>query len=371
LKHKHSFAVVVLWVSVLSNSPATALAAIQYKAVDVATLPGMPPAQPNSGTAAYDVNNSGQLTGFSYSRTPNGTVAFRYDGTYQQFGAFGYNQQNTSALRGTAINGSGQVTGVTNFGNETHAFVYDGTVHDLGTLGGKSSHGADINTLGQVVGHASLLGDSVTHAFFYDGAMHDLGTLGGGNGSVATAINDYGQIVGSAQFPGNIQHAFLYDGTMHDLGTLGGTNSWAVGINNQGQIVGNAQVAGGAYHAFLYDGTMHDLGSLGGGVAVDAINNHGQVVGGSGVPAGGGSHAYLYDHGVMVDLNSLVNLPLGVTLIEGLAINDAGQILALTSVPNDTQYHTFLLTPVPEPSSLVLGVMASVAMVAVALRRAR
>ena len=65
----------------------------------------------------------------------------------------------------------------------------------LGTLGGRMSWAADINSSNQVVGGAWQPGGSVfnrdEHAFSWEnGAMTALGTLGGW--SVACAINDAG-----------------------------------------------------------------------------------------------------------------------------------------------------------------------------------
>ena len=80
---------------------------------------------------------------------------------------------------------------------------------------------------------------SQTHAFLYsNGTMTDLGTLGGLS-SDPYDINDNGQVVGFAELTDGQQHAFLYsNGIMTDLGALGGTFSCAYSINNNGQVVG-------------------------------------------------------------------------------------------------------------------------------------
>src|SRR5213080_1236416 len=95
-----------------------------------------------------------------------------------------------------------------------------------------------------------------------NGSMSDIGTLGG-DAAEAWDINDAGQIVGDSEAFG-LSHAFLWqDGTMTDLGTLGGIRglSGAYGINEAGQVVGYSYTQSyGMEHAFLWqDGVMTDL----------------------------------------------------------------------------------------------------------------
>jgi probable HAF family extracellular repeat protein len=123
--------------------------------------------------------------------------------------------------------------------------VLNGTVTDLGTLGGTISIGNAINGSGIVTGEASTINDAAGHAFLYDGTMHDLGTLGGTN-SDGTGINGSGQIVGYSDTTGDAaHHAFLYDAVhgMVDLNTLiNPTSGWVLNqanaINASGQITG-------------------------------------------------------------------------------------------------------------------------------------
>src|SRR5262249_15979481 len=132
--------------------------------------------------------------------------------------------------QGFSINASGHVTGEADItGNHGfHAFLYDGTMHDLGTLGSNTSIAYGINANDHVTGYSSSSSVffSPEHAFLYDGVIHDIGTLPSGSSSDAYDINDNGHVVGVSSL-GNGDHAFLYDGTMHDLGTLGGENSYA------------------------------------------------------------------------------------------------------------------------------------------------
>jgi probable HAF family extracellular repeat protein len=282
----------------------------------------------------------------------------------------------------TAVNAGGQVAGWSG----DQAFLYSsGTRIDRGTLGGAWSRAADISADGIVVGRSldadgnsrAFLDDGSMHdigpgqafgindldevvgatdstAFLYDGAMHDLGTLGGGT-SEAKAINGGGTAVGRSDTSSFASHAFLYDGAIHDLGTLpGGNYSNATDINAAGIVIGLANNAAGEYHAFLYDGVMHDLGTLP-GFSVSSglgINASGQVVGGL---TGSAFHAFLYDNGSMFDLNTLVVNLGGWTLWSAEDINDSGAIVGSGVVDGTT--HAFLLTPVPEPSTLMLVVV--------------
>src|ERR1700730_8555199 len=97
---------------------------------------------------------------------------------------------------------------------------------DLGSLGGRDtfSLGWAINNAGQVAGGTDTdhQGTSHEHAFLYsNGSMIDLGTLGG-TYSEGHAVNDSGQVTGEATTTGNTaRHAFLYSGgSMIDVGGL-------------------------------------------------------------------------------------------------------------------------------------------------------
>src|SRR5688500_8317878 len=91
---------------------------------------------------------------------------------------------------GYDVNASGQATGFAYLANRLRAFRYDGTpgaggaMRDLGTLGGAQAVGFAVNNAGTVAGYAETADDD-DRAFLYvgtpgaGGVMHDLGTLGG------------------------------------------------------------------------------------------------------------------------------------------------------------------------------------------------
>ncbi len=342
--------------ALLVLAPALCSAATMYTVTDLGTLGG-------NLSVGFGINASGEVTGRSLLADNSTFHAFVYDGTMHDLGSLGIGTYSS----GSAINASGVVVGSfrTDASGDVHAFRYDGTMHDLGTFGGANSQAAGINDSGQVVGYAETTDTTtslVLHAFLYDGTMHDIGTLGG-SFSEADAINAGGKVVGYSNILGSpAQHAFIYDGTMHDIGTLGGANSYPSSINASGEVTGESEPTGSSvYHAFLYDGTtMHDLGTLPGYAYSGAaqINDLDQVVG-TATATNNAETPFIYDaaHG-MVDLNALISPSSGWTLTAAGGINDLGQIAGYGTIGGVT--HTFLLTPVPEPSTLVLAALGMI-----------
>jgi probable HAF family extracellular repeat protein len=157
---------------------------------------------------------------------------------------------------------------------------------------------------------------------------------------------------------------------MHDLGTLGGRLSIGHGINSHGQVAGWSLLSDNfSSHAFLYDGTLHDLGTLGGAFSYGlGINASGQVTGYSNAPGFLYNHAFLHTSGSgMVDLNMLTDPLSGWELTHAYAINDAGQIAGYGQIGGET--HAFLLTPVPEPTSVAVCAVGLSILFASTLRR--
>ena len=169
--------------------------------------------------------------------------------TVTDLGTFGGNYTNAMA---SDINNHGQVVGWTYSADysQDHAFLWsNGTMTDLGTLGGKYSGAMGINDKGQVTGSAHIPINNY-HAFFYDsGTMHDLGTLGGIE-SYGYKVNNNGVVVGRSYDSTGSMSGFYYDGAMHAL-PLNGQAPDVYGINNNGQIVGDIFFPGAfRLHAF-------------------------------------------------------------------------------------------------------------------------
>lgn len=347
--------VAFLYIFGLLSIVSASVQADTYSVNDLGTLPD------GTWSRAFGINSSGKVVGRAGTTSdPTSELrhAFLYRGGEMQdlgtLGGMGYYDKSEAF----GINDNEQVVGWAYIASGSygyyHAFLYSGgAMQDLGTLGGGQSQAFGINDRGHVVGYSyNASGDF--HAFLYsDGTMQDLGTLG--EDSQAYSINTNGQVVGWSDTGSGLGswHAFLYSGgTMQDLGTLGGAESRAFGINNIGQVAGWSNTSTGK-HAFLYsDGSMQDLGTLGGtwSEAWD-INDNGQIVGWSWT-APYESHAFLYSDDTMTDLNNLISPGSGWILREATAINDSGQIVGYGSIGGHN--HAFLLTPIPEPSTMTL-----------------
>jgi probable HAF family extracellular repeat protein len=292
------------------------------------------------------------------------------------------------------ISNAGEVTGFSHVAatGQAHAFLYsDGTIRDLGTLGGAASYGNDINDSGNVVGH-SLTATGADRAFCYcNGLMRELPTLGGSYGH-AYAINSAGTIVGQSDDANGTYLGFIYrSGWASAISTLGGNYGDANAVNDAGHVAGRSTMAVGAMHAYLLQGsTMVDLaaGTSGRDFTVYGMNDADDVVGmwipgtgtstsptgflyRDGVPSeitagyhepidvnnagvvvgsaqfGNDNHAFVWDETRgMQDLNTLIDPGTGLTLVVVQGISDAGQIVGHGNrVPSGAQV-AVLLTPI-------------------------
>ena len=234
----------------------------------------------------------------------------------------------------------------------------------IGTLGGATSQGRQIDNHGRVFGLSATAGGA-THLFLWadgvltdlDVAPADLNTIdanergevafqGRYQGGVATAylwsrgslmalgmdrvsaINDRGEVAGWA---GNSLPRLWSDGSTVEL-QQPGTYSSPRGLNNRGDVVG--EMGGGfAVHAIRWrrDGTTETAVLPGTNqCSAGAINGRGQAVGFCITPDGNSTLAFLWDD------NGISDLAFGATA-EATAINDRGQIAGYIGVPGSTR----------------------------------
>jgi probable HAF family extracellular repeat protein len=169
----------------------------------------------------------------------------------------------------------------------------NGTMKDLGTLGGTFGYSQCANNRGHVIGQSSLTGAECftgagdCHAFFWNGvSLKDLGTLGG-SFSIPFWLNDTGKIVGGATTPNDeFFHATLWQaGGITDLGTLpGDCFSVAFAINSKEQIVGwSAPCDFSTQHGVIWD--MGKIIELNVALGESDINDRGEIAG-VGLPNG-------------------------------------------------------------------------------------
>jgi probable HAF family extracellular repeat protein len=186
-------------------------------------------------TRANGINDFGQIVGVA-----NGSQAFLYSGG-------SYTALNIPYSAAYGINDRGQVVGYY-FQPTTSGFIYSaGSLTSLNVPSASATFATGINNLGQVVGWYSSAGD---HGFLYSNGTYTYlnDPLSTTNVTVATGINDLGQIVGyyygnatGNYYDGNNQyHGFLYSNgkytTLDDPLSNGNTFAW--GINDLGQIAG-------------------------------------------------------------------------------------------------------------------------------------
>ena len=236
---------------------------------------------------ALGINNAGQVTG--YSTGTNGAAhGFVFNGALTDIGGPNVFPEH--------INSTGKVAGFstdTNANDSAFLFTPPNLFSNLGLIASAtlpaSSAAYGVNDFGVIVGIGTG-SNSFNRAFrsTTNGTLEELGTLGGDE-SWAYAINNSNQIAGSASFVSTDTHAFLFnDGAgMTDLGTLGGYTSAAFALDNSGNAVGTAELANRNLRAVVWPsgGAARDLNELipvnAGWVLTEArgVNDAGQIVG--------------------------------------------------------------------------------------------
>jgi probable HAF family extracellular repeat protein len=299
-----------------------------------------------------------------------------------------YSVRILSTLGGTAgvgnsVNNRGWVSGGANLTGDTtqHAALWrNGMITDLGTLGGPNSfvNGPMKNERGEIAGFAetatpdplgeafclgvTFLGfnDGVTCLGFHwqDGVMAPLPPLAGGNNSQANGVNNMDQVVGFAENgirdatctpPQVLQFEPVIwgpkKGQIQQLPPLpGDSDAGGFGINDNGEVTGCsgicANVSGNScLHAVVWkDGSPTNIGGLGPLNVGGDINNRGQVLGLSLLPDNATFHSWLWEKGVITDLGTLPGRP----LVFAGGLNNKGQAVGHSCDATDTYCHAYL-----------------------------
>ncbi len=372
--HKTVLGVAAVVVSITAFVPGAAVAAPPplFHITNLGTFGG-----PSSG--AWAINASGQVVGQADTSFPylHGFRTSANQPINPATDELGLPGRYAAAF---GINNSGQVVGefIGDFGpGTTHAFrtnagqAFNGTTDDLGALIpglGTSAYG--INAGGQVVGISDTVGGNGRRSFRtapnkpINPATDDLGTLGA-TFTIARGINDIGQVVGYSNTVNGQTHVFRtapnqkINPATDDLGTLEFAG-YGIAINASGQVAGAGDTHNG-YRAFRtapnkpINPATDNLGTLPN--SKDSygwgMNNAGDVVGFTYDAQGASYHAFLVQGSTMFDLNNLLDASgAGWTIVQANSINDSGQIVGFGRL--NGQQRAYLLTPVPEPSTLSL-----------------
>lgn len=311
--------------------------------------------------------------------------------------AIDYEITDLGGFSGSRINNMGHVIGSTTASD--HAFLWeDGQVTDLGTLGSYWSTARNLNDNDQVVGTSADVNGN-NHAFLWqNGSMSAIAN----NGSEGYDINNFGQVVGHYyDRPG----AFLWENGTETIISSFINLSYVANttvINNNGQVLCEEARMGeyiwqtGQFvrSGITHNADMNDYGQLVGyegwktstadyracmmdnGVRVfigdprsvstwaSRISNNGLVLGG--YFEGANIHSFLWQSGQFTDPAELLPQNSGWSQIGITDINDVGQLLGYGI--SGGQYKSFVLTPVPEPSS-VLALGAGIATLTTLKRR--
>ena len=230
-----------------------------------------------------------------------------------------------------ALNERGEVAGTSDVtfasnGNAPiyHAFVYSrGVIRDLGAGAGVNSIAKAINAKGQAVFESRGTNyDSFRSYLYSNGSVVEVGDLGG-HISAPNSINDNGDVVGQAYVPGGGSYwrAWLYtNGSSTNIPANFVTEAVAIGVSNSKLVAGTALVMDFANNDFgmrafvsSSGGPMKFLGCIEENPCAyphasfaEVMNSSGQVAGKANTP-NGEIHAFLWSKGAMIDLEALPN----------------------------------------------------------------
>lgn len=261
------------------------------------------------------------------------------------------NVPGASRTQAWGINDSGDIVGSFVEANQQRGFLYSKGVFTTiaGPAGAWDAAVTGISNDGLMIG---LFSDSVSSerkSFLFDGSLYTPFLLPGASVTEARSISADGRyLAGNAAGQG-----FAYDrlaGSHQMIGAVGGFTI-AQGVNDLGQVVGstNAPGAGSAQQPFVFDMPNASLhlalpGFEGlGQPRLRAINNGGVM--------GGFSNNGLAFVGQPGSFETLAFAGASFAAVYGL--NSHGVAVGFYQLP-DGSYHSFVATPVPEPTSVLL-----------------
>jgi probable HAF family extracellular repeat protein len=287
------------------------------------------PASAWYGSEAFGINNVGQAVGWANGSgrlVDNWQAALWQNGEIFPIGSL----MPYGAGMARAINDDGIAVGAAvvesggAVGENTHAFLYDASVHRMIDLGVDYSRANSVNARGEIAGsYYNAQGER--RALYFDTGrrawdLHSAVTLGGAT-SEAAMINNKGQVVGWTADRDGVDHGFFYDVNTKVVKHIAfAEESRIFSINNEGLAVGQYQWAHLVNHALRWNvitGATHDLNSL---LCTDERLSE------TGYPRQASRWS----------------------LLEASSINDAGQITGVATrfIDHEWRPRAYLLTPV-------------------------
>jgi VCBS repeat-containing protein len=248
-------------------------------------------------TAAYDINELGQITGYFSASGKFHAFVYRLGDVAPIIRDWPFFNNGTE---GYGINDAGQIVGDYANGFTNQGFFFESAVAAPVTLQGR--FGWDINNAGQIVGDdLPFVVDSTPSGFFFnsDGSRGLPILYPEASGTSAQGINDNGEVVGYYR-DSNGFHGFTYvAGSYTSLADIAPGQTFATGINDSGWIVGYYLGVGDIAHGFV-DVNGAALGGIqeigqdlnAAGVFPQGINDQGQIVGYY-LDNSGGTHAFV------------------------------------------------------------------------------